>query len=84
MTTVTNTQVYYNRYNSATNKFKKLRFISSRLTSSSEINELQEILLENTRDIFNSMFTNGSIISGGNINRDNLTLSIESSIIYYN
>ncbi len=77
------TQFYYNRYNRDTNTFKKIRYISSRGTQSSEMNELQEIILENGRELFNTLFRNGSIVSGGNILRSGYELFIEYGVVYY-
>lgn len=77
-------QIYYNRYNKDSNVFKKLRFFPKRGSQSAEMNELQEILLENSKDIFDTLFSNGSIISGGNILRSGPTLSIEYGLVYYN
>ena len=75
---------YYNRYNSQSNQFKKLRFVSGAGSQSSEMNEMQEIILENSRDVFDTIYSNGSIVSGGNIVRSGQTLSIEKGLIYYN
>jgi hypothetical protein len=62
----------YDRYNSddqgnttrATKPWKKLKFVPGRVVQVPELNEMQSVLHDNVRELGDTLFKNGSIISG--------------------
>lgn len=73
---------YYNRFD-VTKGYKRLAFVAGRGIQSSELNELQDTILNELKSIANYLVSNGSILSGGEV--DNIaidSITIKSATIY--
>lgn len=73
---------YQNKY-SRNKGYQKLLFIQGRTLQSSELNELQENVLQTQKDITNYLIKNGTILNGGKITElRSSSITLDNATIY--
>ena len=73
--------MYVNRFDPTTN-WKALRFRSSRILQSAELNEMQSIQSHELSNIASAILEDGAILSGGGITFSDGTANIEESLVF--
>lgn len=83
MLPLTNIPQYYNLFDPS-KQYKQFLFLAARGVQSAEFNELQANLHENNRAIFDSMFKNGTVLTGGALSASGTEISVDAGRVYAN
>lgn len=80
--TYTNPDKYFNRFDPAKN-YSKLLFLAGSGLQGAELNELQESIRNDLKEILNKLVTNGTILTGGEVSGINDTSIIMKAATVY-